>query len=342
MMQITGLSLFYLELSRLLSAGLPIDRALTFLQERASKAHQKIIARIQQQLRAGFSLSEAFLEHPRYFSALQCEMIRMGEATGKIAAVFQTLSAWSEQEVQFREQCRKALFYPTLTLFSALLMLLFLSQVMLPSMAALYTQFHQALPPSTQQFLALSDDIKTHGIMIILSSAFVFSALYSLLHFSARMKIFIHRLMYHTPGMHAFYLFMLSYHLSTQLSLLLKHHVPLLQALTFAERAQKNSVIQDKIRLMQTLLLCGSSFSEAVEESKACSSVFIGCIKTGEEIGDLPYFLETARRYHEARLTEYGTRFTAWIEPISLSLMSVFIGWIAYSFYQPLLSLHMF
>src|SRR5258708_26214658 len=85
--------LFTRELSDLIDAGLPIDRALTVLLEQTdSEALQEMLRKLQSDIRAGNSLSDSLRNFPREFPSLYANMIHAGEVSGQLAPVLTRLA----------------------------------------------------------------------------------------------------------------------------------------------------------------------------------------------------------------------------------------------------------
>ena len=73
--------LFTQELSTLLNAGVPLDRALSIcLELTESKAFREIIADVLREVKSGKSLADALAAQGKVFSKLYVNMVRAGQA----------------------------------------------------------------------------------------------------------------------------------------------------------------------------------------------------------------------------------------------------------------------
>src|SRR5258707_2771154 len=80
--------LFTQELSTLLNAGVPVDRALSITGELTERPHFRfILLDILRVLKGGKTLADSLAVHPDYFSGLYVNMVRAGEASGSLAGV---------------------------------------------------------------------------------------------------------------------------------------------------------------------------------------------------------------------------------------------------------------
>src|SRR5471032_2698188 len=84
---------FTQELSTLLNATVPLDRALSITAELTEHASFRfIVLDILRVLKGGRSLADSLGTHPEYFSDLYTNMVRAGEASGALATIFERLS----------------------------------------------------------------------------------------------------------------------------------------------------------------------------------------------------------------------------------------------------------
>jgi len=101
-------------LATLFEAGLPLDRALSILEELAPSPRVKsIVTDLLHSVRGGSSLSEALAKHhPRPFSRLYINMVRAGEKGGVLEVSLRRLAEFLEARAAFNEAVVSALAYP--------------------------------------------------------------------------------------------------------------------------------------------------------------------------------------------------------------------------------------
>src|SRR5688572_9012288 len=105
---------FSQQLATLFEAGLPLDRALSILEELAPNAKMKtLVSDLLRSVRGGASLSDALAKHhPRPFSRLYINMVRAGEKGGVLEVSLRRLAEFLEARAAFREAITSALAYP--------------------------------------------------------------------------------------------------------------------------------------------------------------------------------------------------------------------------------------
>src|SRR5256712_5755067 len=136
------------QLATLFEAGLPLDRALTILEELAPNLRVKaIVSDLLRSVRGGASFSEALAKHhPRPFSRLYINMVRAGEKGGVLEVALRRLAEFLEARAAFNEAGISALVYPLgITLLGARAGV-FLVTFVLPRLADSFPRLNPAIP----------------------------------------------------------------------------------------------------------------------------------------------------------------------------------------------------
>ena len=106
---------FTQELSTLLSAGVPLDRALSITAELTDRpTFRALVQDILRVLKGGRTLADSLASHPNHFSELYINMVRAGEAGGSLAVVFERLSEFERTRDDLRSYILSSMAYPTL------------------------------------------------------------------------------------------------------------------------------------------------------------------------------------------------------------------------------------
>src|SRR6184192_2044392 len=146
------------QLATLFEAGLPLDRALTILEELAVNARVKaIVSDLLRSVRGGASFSEALAKHhPRPFSRLYINMVRAGEKGGVLEVTLRRLAEFLEEAQEFRDTLVSDLIYPTLLAGVGTAAVIFLMTFVIPRFADIFRDLGSTIPWPTQVLLSLS------------------------------------------------------------------------------------------------------------------------------------------------------------------------------------------
>ncbi|PZU18822.1 MAG: type II secretion system protein GspF, partial [Stenotrophomonas sp.] len=145
---------FTQQLATLLSAGQPLDRALSILMETPEdQRSQRVIADIRDSVRGGAPLSQALERQHGLFSRLYVNMVRAGEAGGSLHETLQRLADYLERSQELKGRVINALIYPAILLVVVGLALLFLLGYVVPQFSLMYQSLDVTLPWFTRAVL---------------------------------------------------------------------------------------------------------------------------------------------------------------------------------------------
>ena len=115
---------------------MPLDRALTITSELTERPHfRTIVLDVLRVLKGGKSLADSLATHPEYFSDLYVNMVRAGEASGALAAVFERLAEFERTRDDLRGYIISSMIYPGLLVLVGLGSILVLLNFVVPRFA---------------------------------------------------------------------------------------------------------------------------------------------------------------------------------------------------------------
>src|SRR5258706_2158365 len=141
---------FTQELSTLLNAGVPVDRALSITAELTERASfRSLVLDVLRLIKGGKALADSLAAHPAYFSELYVNMVRAGEASGSLAQIFDRLSEFERTRDDLRGYIVSSLIYPgllTLVGFGSIIALL---DFVVPRFAVIFSDPRMTIPAPT-------------------------------------------------------------------------------------------------------------------------------------------------------------------------------------------------
>jgi general secretion pathway protein F len=165
------------QLATLVEAGMPLDRALSILEELAPHPRVKtIVADLLHSVRGGSSLSDALAKHhPRPFSRLYINMVRAGERGGVLEATLRRLAEFQESRQAFTEAIVSAMIYPAVITTVGAAAIVFLMTFVIPRFAEIFKDLGQAIPMPTQVLLSTSVAMQSYwwvGVLAVVGVVF--------------------------------------------------------------------------------------------------------------------------------------------------------------------------
>jgi general secretion pathway protein F len=149
---------FTQELSTLLNAGVPIDRALSITAELTEKGpFRSIVLDVIRVLKGGKSLADSLATHPEYFSELYINMVRAGEASGSLSQIFDRLAEFERTRDDLRGYIISSLIYPGLLCVVGIGSIFVLLNFVVPRFATIFSDPRMKIPTPTLIMLQASD-----------------------------------------------------------------------------------------------------------------------------------------------------------------------------------------
>ncbi|MFN3651204.1 MAG: type II secretion system F family protein [Armatimonadota bacterium] len=328
--------LFTRQLADLVSAGLPLDRALTVLtrQTDSSGLRQRLL-KVQEEVRAGRSLSEGLSAFPREFPRLYINMVRAGEATGQLGAVLERLAGYLEREATRRAQLISALTYPGVLIGVAFSAVGFLLAFVIPRLSTVFEELDRALPLPTQILLGLVGFLTGYWWQLLLGLALAVFAIRQAISTpagglawdSGKLRV---------PIVGKLLNRVISARFVRSLGTMLAGGVPILDSLEIAREAVGNAAATRAADAVRESIRQGKSLAEALEESDQFLPVVVHMAAVGEETGRLPAMLIRTAESLDFEIDSQIRRLVTLIEPVIVLLMGAFVGFIVLSILLPI------
>src|SRR5271165_2020211 len=154
------------ELSTLLSAGVPVDRALSITLELTDRASFRVLVQnVLRVLKGGKSLADSLGAHPEHFSELYINMVRAGEAAGSLAVIFERLSEFERTRDDLRSYIVSSMIYPALLASVGLCSILILLNFVVPRFATIFEGGTMKVPVPAQIMISASYIVRTYWWM---------------------------------------------------------------------------------------------------------------------------------------------------------------------------------
>jgi type IV pilus assembly protein PilC len=327
---------FNVQLSTMVRVGLPLVTALTALM--CQTDHPRLRAAIEdisRTVESGSSFSDALSRHPNIFSRLFMNMVRAGEASGKLDEILQRLAAHAKHQAELRQQLITALTYPAVLMVVGISVCLYLVTGVIPKFVVIFLEAGVILPLPTRLLYQLSQILAAYWWAIVAVVAGVVAGLYAFLQTPTGRRAG-DRLSLKVPVIGDVVHKTALAQLSTTLSTLLTSGVPILDALAIAAQTCGNTVIAEQIDVVQTHVRQGGAIAEPLAESCLFPPMVVQMVTVGEASGTLDQMLAEVAVYYDEVVRHSLKRLMSLIEPAFLVIMGGMVGMIMASTLLPL------
>src|SRR6202048_4089676 len=323
--------LFTRQLATFVSAGVPMSRGLsTIAQETASPVFRRVVLSVLDDLERGQNLSEALAKHPRVFSTLYVDLVRVAELTGNLDATLKDLAGYLRRDLNTYRRVRAAMIYPAVILVVATGVVIILVFFALPAFVKIFAEFRVELPLSTRILIGFVTFTQHwgFGIAAVIAAAAVTIGLALRTERGAMAK---DALLLKLPVIGPIVLSAILNRFARMLSMVLKAGVPLGQTFDAVIAGTGNRVFQKRLATMREQLTGGAGFGGPLARTRLFPPMRTQTVRGGKETETLDASLEQPADFYEKEL-EYRIRaMTSLIEPIMTVGVGLVVGFIAVS-----------
>ncbi len=279
------------ELSVLLGAGLPLDRALALaIDNIENPAAAQAMGALLVAVREGAPLSRAMLDNPTLFSPAEAAMAEAGEAGGKLAEALERLSEMLEQEAALQRILVTSMIYPVALLVIAVSVIGLMLLYVVPQFESLLDNTKAQLPAATMAVIGASRILREDGLWGLLALVALGFGLRQALARPA-VKRSLDAQMLRMPLLGELLRRIDTARFAHTLGALVEGGVPLPNALLLAQRVIGNTVIAAAIGKVAEGLREGGGLAGPLAASKVLPRLALAFVRTGEETSELALML---------------------------------------------------
>lgn len=317
---------FTQELSTLLNAGVPLDRAISITSELGEKAEFRgVVNDILRTLKGGKSLADSLATKPDYFPAIYVNMVRAGEASGSLASIFERLSEYEKTRDELRGYIVSSMVYPALLTVVGFGSIFTLMYFVVPRFAQAFTVSNMKLPFMTQLLMDTSAYVKAYGLWFLggLAAAIVLFKSYVS---TADGKYWWDGFRLKLPLLGDALRKAETAQFTRAMGTLISNGVPLVQSLNISRGIMTNKRMADSLELVAQGVKRGEGLASPLSAAGMFPPLTAHLVAIGEETGRLDTMFLRAADIYDADTKAAIKRFTSLFEPLIILVMGVAVG----------------
>ena len=335
------LTIFTRQLAILLDAGLPLIRSLKTLERQAKNPSVKsVIGKVATSVEGGSTFSEALAQHPKSFDKLYLNMIRAGEAAGKLELILTRLAGFREKAAKIAGKVKSAMVYPVIVLTIAIGITVFLMLFLVPKFEVMFTEMLDGaqLPVVTRFVMGISRWCQDN-IIIVIVLIVVFVIAFKLALKTEKGRFYFDKGIYTAPIIGLLISRNAIAKFARTLGTLRGSGVPVLNALQIVRDTSGNELVSKAIQQVHDAVKEGEPMAPPLQSTKIFPDMVISMIEVGEETGKLPDMLEKIADTYDEEVDNAVSALTSMIEPLMIVFLAVIVGGIVIAMFSPLISI---
>jgi general secretion pathway protein F len=332
-------TIFTRDLALLLKAGARLDTGLELLADDSDIGRLRpIVNKIRAGVLAGEGFADAIAQHPALFPPIYVALVRVGETSGKLAYILETLANERMRAEALRRKVTDALHYPAFILLAASCVLTFFILFVLPQFSSVLRDFNAKTDSMINVFLGISDFVRGHGLEIVVALSILILGFWAALrrpHVRAKIISNLAR----TPGISSVFNFYRTSLFCRNLGILLGSEVTLTATLRILVDIMSVTGDSSVWLTAADRVRHGGRLSDALSASAILPPMAIRMIRIGEETGELPTLAARIAEFYEAKLQRSLDRVVAVVGPLAIISISIVVGGLIVSIMTALLSI---
>ena len=332
--------IFCKQFATMLRAGLPVLNTLEMLEGQTTRPPmKKVIQTIKKDLESGNALSKCFEKHPKIFDTVVVNLIKAGEASGKLDTFLQKIVISLEKREKIKSQIKSALFYPGVLFSVAILVTVFMLMNVVPTFVNMYEGMGMGddLPTPTAVIMSMSEFVRSSGGLFLLIFIILFVVGFKyLISKNYGVKKAWHQIMLKLPVFGNLINKSILAKVSLVLGNLNQAGVDLIESIDIAKSVTDNVIVIEALENIKKGVFSGETLTDLFAKEKIFPPTFSQLISVGEQTGSLDEMFGSVAIYYEEEFDVAVANLASLIEPIMIVFMGITIGGLMLAMYAPI------
>lgn len=322
----------------LLRSGISSLEGLTLMAEDTARGEgRQILQDLIHELEQNASLSDA-LRSVQVFPAYLCSMVELGEQTGRLDDVMESLARHYEREERLSKNIKSAVSYPLAMIAMMIIVIAILLVKVMPIFQQVYAMLGIQMSGMSGALLEFSHSLRNYSavfLVVILAAVILFFCLFFTEKGRRKLLAFSHH-------------FILTRQISRRIacsrfaggmSLCLASGLEMDQSLEMSARLIDHPVVQEQIGKLRQDTARGIPFSEAVSTAGIFPGVYTRMLSIGSRAGASDEVMKQIADQYTEDIEESLDALVSRLEPTLVAILSVAAGMILLSVMLPLMGI---
>jgi general secretion pathway protein F len=334
------LSLLTRQIATLVRSGLPLEEALMAVSEQTERPRiRSIVMGVRAKVMEGHSLADGLSDFPAVFPELYRATVSAGEQSGHLDTVLERLADYTESREQLRSRTLTAMLYPVLLFIVCVSIVAMLLTFVVPKIVKQFENSKAELPFLTQVLIAISDFLRSWGLLTLVILILAFIAFFRWLRDPAARRRF-HSFLLRLPLIGRVVRGNNTARFARTFSTLTSSAVPVLEALRIAGEVVTNLPMRDAVQDAAARVREGAPIGRSLGTSKMFPPMMIHLISSGETSGDLETMLDRAATNQEREMDSILGAAVGLLGPLMILVMGGLVLLIVLAMLLPIFQLN--
>lgn len=326
------------QLATMVSSGLVLSESIDILEEQQSnKTLKKALNDISQDIKGGLTLAQALGKYPTIFPHVYVNLVKAGEASGKLDSVLLQMADGLEKQREFQSRIKGAMIYPVVVLSMMLAVIIIMMTFVIPKLITLYKQSTIDLPLPTKILIASSNAFVNYwwlGLIILVGGYIGINRWKK----TPEGSLLLGKLILKIPIVGVIVTDVTLTNFNRTFGLLTAAGIPLLDSIGIVSDLTDNPIFKNVLKDSYAGVEKGLPFSSLLTSS-FFPKIISQMVRVGEETGKVDEIFFRLADYFESESDHMVKNLTVAIEPIILVILGVGVAFLVISIILPIYKL---
>lgn len=330
---------FSKELAVMLESGITLIEALRILYDQEENEYFKEqIYGIASKVDDGMPFSSALAESPNLFSDFYINIVRAGEASGKLQETFVHLAQYLDKQNYIGAKLKNAMIYPVVVIAGFGLVGVGVMVFVMPQLVGVFEKSGQELPITTKALIYASEFFQNHLLILIVIFISLMYLLRSYVKTPDGKKVWDAAIL-KIPKIRTILQKIYVSRFASNLAMLIASGIPITDALKISGNIVGNNVYKELIYSSVDEVKIGGSVSYVFERSDKFPLVVSKMMRIGEKTGQFGKILQDIASFYEKEIDLAIEGIMALIEPVLIFVLGIGVLIFILSILQPIYGL---
>lgn len=329
---------FCSQTAMLFKAGIaPMESMEILLNDSKTQEGKDIIQGILDVCRQGEAFAEA-LRASGVFPDYVLHMIAIGEESGNLDSVMQSLAEYYEREDSISDSIRSAISYPFIMIGIMVLVIFVLLGKVLPIFNQVFIQLGSEMSGISATLLHLGSSLNRYSIVFVVILLLI-AGLYFLSTKTRKGRVLSRRILSAFPLTKGFYEKLAAGRFASGMALTVSSGMDTFSSLDMVSELTEHKGMQEKIAACKKAIKDGSNFAEALTASGIFSNLYSRMVAVGFRTGSIDSVMQKIADNYDRETERKIRSIISVLEPTLVIILSVIVGLVLLSVIFPLMGI---
>ncbi|MDR2932450.1 MAG: type II secretion system F family protein [Oscillospiraceae bacterium] len=338
MLSNSEIAAFCAQVAMIMKSGIAVSEGISIMHaDMENNQGRVMLEQMLAELEMGAPFHQA-LDKTGKFPQYVIDMTEMGERSGKLDDVMDSLCVYYEREEAVSKNIRSAVTYPLIMITMMLLVIIVLIVNVLPVFNQVFLQLGTEMSGFSRTMMDMGQVLGRYSIAIIIVAAVLLAAFFAFrktatgrqFMFNFKSRFFATRKLMTKIASGRF---------ASTMSLMLSSGLDVDQSLDMAHKIVENPRTREKIANCKKLMEGGDNFSDAIVKADIFTGIHARMISVGFKTGSVDSVMDKiADAYDEEVESQIGNIISI-LEPTLVAVLSIIMGLILLSVMLPLMGI---